>query len=82
MIVSIPDLCTLTYSARWVPHMFTGEQNRQQVKVAEKLLQMSQTYDKKQFANVIACDENWVYYFEPVRKVSNKISATNIADTQ
>ena len=33
-------------------------------------------YDKKQFANVATGDETWVYYFEPVRKVSNKIWAT------
>ena len=44
-------------------------------KVAKKLLQMFQTYDKKQFANVVAGDENRVYYFEPVRTVSNKIWA-------
>ena len=62
--------------ARWVPHLLTDEQNRQGVKVAKKLLQMFQTYDKKQFANVVLGDENRVYYFEPVRKVSNKISAT------
>ena len=58
-----------------MPHLLTDEQNRQQVKVAQKLLQMFQTYDKKQFANVAAGDENWVYYFEPVRKVGNKILA-------
>ena len=46
------------------------------IKFNLKLLQMFQTYDKKQFANVVAGDENRVYYFEPVRKVSNKISAT------
>ena len=63
-------------SARWVPHLLTDEQNRQQVKVAKKLLQMFKTYDKKQIANVVADDENRVYYFEPVRKVSNKILAT------
>ena len=34
------------------------------------------TCEKKQLANVVSCDENWVYYFEPVRKVSNKIWAT------
>ena len=34
------------------------------------------TCDKKQLANVVRCDENWVYCFEPVRKVSNKIWAT------
>ena len=37
---------------------------------------MFQTCDKKQFGNVVTGDENWVYYFEPVRKVSNKIWAT------
>ena len=31
---------------------------------------------KKQFANVVTGDETWVHYFEPVRKVSNKIWAT------
>ena len=55
--------------ARWVPHLLTDEQNRQWVKVAKKLLQMFQTCDKKQFANVVTGDE-------PVRKVSNKIWAT------
>ena len=33
-------------------------------------------YDKKQFANVVTGDETWVHYFEPARKVSNKIWAT------
>ena len=59
-----------------MPNLLTDEQNRQQVKVAKKLLQMFQTYDKKQFANVDPGDENQVYYFELVRMVSNKISAT------
>ena len=63
-------------SARWVPHLLTNEQKRQRVKVAKKLLQMFPKYDKKQFANVVTGDETWVHYFEPVRKVSNKIWAT------
>ena len=33
-------------------------------------------YDKKQFANVVKGDKTWAPYFEPVRKVSNKIWAT------
>ena len=33
-------------------------------------------YDKKQFAKVVTGDETLVCYFEPVRKVSNKIWAT------
>ena len=63
-------------SARWVPHLLTDEQKRQRVKVAKKLLRMFPKYDKKQFANVVTGDEIWVHYFEPVRKVSNKIWAT------
>ena len=63
-------------SARWVPHLLTDEQKRQRVKVAKKLLQMFPKNDKKQFANVVTGDETWVHYFEPVRKVSNKIWAT------
>ena len=63
-------------SARWVPHLLTDEQKRQWVKMAKKLLQMFPKYDKKQFANVVTGDETWVHYFEPVRKVSNKIWAT------
>ena len=62
-------------SAIWVPHLL-DEQKRQRVKVAKKLLQMFPKYDKKQFANVVTGDETWVHYFEPVRKVSNKIWAT------
>ena len=62
--------------ARWVPHLLTDEQNRQRVKVVKKLLQMFQTCDNKQFANVVTGDENWVYYFETIRRVSNKIWAT------
>ena len=30
-------------------------------------------YDEKKFANVVTGDETWVHYFEPVRKVSNKL---------
>ena len=40
------------------------------------MLQMFQTCDKKQFAKVVTGDENWIYYFELVRKFSNKIWAS------
>ena len=63
-------------SVRWVPHLLTDEQKRQQVKVAIKLLQIFPKYDKKQFANFVTGDETLVHYFEPVRKVSNKIWTT------
>ena len=63
-------------SARWVQHLLTDEQKRQWVKGAKKLLQMFPKYDKKQFVNVVTGDETCINYFEPVRKVSNKIWAT------
>ena len=59
-----------------MPHLLTDEQNIQRVKVANKMPQMCQTCDKKQFANVVTGDENRVYYFEPVRKFSYKIWAS------
>ena len=62
--------------ANWVPHLLTDEQNRQRVKVAKKLLQLFQTCDKKQFANVVTGDETFVYCFEHIRKVSKKSWAT------
>ena len=61
---------------RWVPHLLTDEKDRQRDKVAKNMLQMFQTCDKKQFANVVTGAENWIYYFEPVRKFSNKIWAS------
>ena len=70
------NLTLAMLNALWVPHLLTDEQKRQRVKVAKKLLQMFPKYDKKQFANVVTGDETWVHYFEPVRKVSNKIWAT------
>ena len=56
--------------------MLTDEQNRQRDKVAKNMLQMFQFCDKKQFANVVTGDENWIYYFEPIRKFCNKIWAS------
>ena len=37
---------------------------------------MFQTCVKKQFGNVVTGDENLVYYFEPIKKINNKIWAT------
>ena len=58
-------------SARWVQHLLTDEQKRQRVKVKKKLPQRCPTYDKNSLSM-----SSHVHYFEPVRKVSNKIWAT------
>ena len=68
--------------ARWVPHLLTDEQNRQRVKMVKKLLQMFQTYDKKQFANVVAGDESRVYFLSLSERLAIKSRPLNIADAE
>ena len=63
-------------SARWVPHLLSDGQKKQRVKIAKQLLKIFPKYDEKKFANLVTGNETWVHYFEPVRKVSNKIWAT------
>jgi len=53
----------------------TDEQKRKRAKVAKSFLKCFQNMTQA-FANVVTGDETWVHYFEPVRKVSNKIKAT------
>ena len=52
------------------------------LQVAKKLLQMFQTYDKKQFANVVPGDENRVYYLSRSERLAIKSLPLNIADAQ
>ena len=63
-------------SARWVPHILTDEQKRRRVETAKMLLKLFPKYTERAFANVVTGDETWVHYFEPVRKVRNKIWAS------
>ena len=48
------------------------------VKMAKKLLKMYPKYSKMAF-DIITGNETWVYYFEPKRKVVNRIWATKNA---
>ena len=63
-------------SARCMPHLLSDGQKKQSVKIAKQLLKIFPKYDEKKFANVVTGDETWFHYFEPIRKVSNKIWAT------
>ena len=56
--------------------MLSDGQKKERVNIAKQLLKIFPKYDEKKFANVVTGDETWVHYFEPVRKVSNKIWAT------
>lgn len=66
-------------SARWIPHLLTDEQKQQRVKTARELLKLYPKYDKNVFNTFVTGDETWVHFFEPQRKVSNKIWATKNA---
>ena len=68
--------------ARWVPHLLTDEQNRQRVLVAEKLLKMFQTYDKKQFANVVQVMKIRSINLSWSERLAIKSWPLNIADAQ
>lgn len=66
-------------TARWIPHLLTPEQKRLRVKTARELLKLYPKYDKKVFSTFVTGDETWVHFFEPQRKVNNKIWATKNA---
>lgn len=70
------DLKMRRIAARWIPHLLTEEQKRVRLETAKKLLKLYPKYDKKKFSDLITGDETWVHFFEPTRKVSNKIWAT------
>ena len=62
--------------ARWIPHLLTNEQKRARVQSAKMLLKQFPNYNAQSFANVVTGDETWVHFFEPKRKIQNKIWAT------
>ena len=63
-------------SARWIPHLLTKEQKLARVRIAKQLLKQFPKYNSRSFANIITGDEMWVHFYEPKRKIQNKIWAT------
>ena len=63
-------------SARWIPHLVTKEQKLARVRIAKQLLKQFPKYNNRSFANIITGDETWVHFYEPKRKIQNKIWAT------
>ena len=60
-------------SARWVSHLLTDEQKEKRVKLSKNLLKKFKKCDKRKLCNLLTGDETWVYYFEPQRKVDNRM---------
>ena len=63
-------------SARWIPHLLTKEQKVARVRIAKQLLKQFPKYNNRAFANIVTGDETWVHFYEPRRKMQNKIWAT------
>ena len=60
-------------STRWAPYLLNEEQKYTHVRTERKLLKRFPRYDKKLFMNVVTHDESWMHYFEPHRKISNRV---------
>ena len=60
-------------STWWAPHLLNEEQTYTHVRTARKLLKRFPGYDQKLFMNVVTYDESWMHYFEPHRKISNRV---------
>ena len=62
--------------ARWIPHLLSKEQKVTRVKTAKSLLKIYDNCNERRLADIVTGDETWVYYFEPQRKLSNKVWLT------
>ena len=70
------DLKMRRISARGIPYLVTKEQNLARVRIPKQLLKQFPKYNNRSFANIITGDETWVHFYEPKRKIQNKIWAT------
>ena len=70
------DLKMRRISARWIPHLLTKEQKLARVRISKQLLKQFPKYNNRSFANIITGDETWVHFYEPKRKIQNKIWVT------
>ena len=66
-------------STWWAPDLLNEEQKYTHVRTAHKLLKRFPRYDQKLFMNVVTYDESWMHYFEPHRKISNRVWLTKNA---
>ena len=64
----------------WAPHLLNEEQKYTHVRTACKLLKRFLRYDQKLFMNVVTYDESWMHYFEPHRKIDNRVGLTKMKE--
>ena len=59
-----------------MPDLITKEQKLARVRILKQFLKQFPKYNNRSFANIITGDETWVHFYEPKRKIKNKIWAT------
>ena len=67
-------------STWWAPHLLNEEQKYTHVRTARKLLKRFLRYDQKLFMNVVIYDESWMHFFEPHRKINNRVWLTKMQE--
>ena len=67
-------------STWWAPNLLNEERKYTHVKTARKLLKRFPRYYQKVFMNVVTYDESWMHYFEPHRKISNRVWLTKMQE--
>ena len=59
--------------ARWIPHLLTPEQKKDNVEKDSVLLSRFKNRDSCRLREVVTGDKNWLYFFEPDNKLNNKM---------
>ena len=75
------NILKMKESTWWAPHLLNEEQKCTHVRTARKLLKRFPRYDKKLFMNEVTYIESWMHYFEPHRKISNRVWLTKMQES-
>ena len=67
-------------STWWALHLLNEEQKYTHVRMTRKQLKRFPRYDQKLFMNVVTYDESWMHYFEPHRKICNRVWLTKMQE--
>ena len=67
-------------STWWAPNLLNEEQKCTRVRTARKLLKRFPRYYHNILMNVVTDEESWMHYFEPHRKISNRVWLTKMQE--
>ena len=67
------NILKMKKESTWWTHFLNEEQKYMHARTAHKLLKRFLRYDQKLFMNAVTYDESWMHYFEPHRKINNRV---------